>query len=308
MRNLIQSGEINVKSGFQSVLYVLEDDRLFMVSGYKLMKARENSGLLKCSKILLNGKTALCYRTGDMKPLDRMFGFLNFEAFLTVMQKVIDIIIEVEGNGFLQACNLDLSFDRIFVESKQLDAGVVYLPINNKNSASSDPEMDFRKALFEQIRQLPLYFSEAAERVCQCLMDGTRSLHDVKAVMAQVCRDESGEPEVFEVERKHDGTRTLAANLRLVSQSPIYPITLHDHSYEYVIGKHEAVAEGVLPISSVSRKHCTIYFTNGEYFVEDMDSTNGTRVNGVRLPSHQKRSISNGDIISIANIPFMVEC
>lgn len=308
MINLIQSGEIVIKNGFQSVLYVLEDDRLFMISGYKLMKARESSGLLKCSRIQLNGKTALCYQTGEMKPLDRMFGFLSFEAFLTIMQKVIDIILEVEGNGFLQACNLDLSFDRIFVESKHLDAGVVYLPINNKNAASRDPEMDFRKSLYEQIRQLPLYFSQAAEMVCQNLMDGTRTLRDVKAVMAQVSRTQSGEPEVYKVERRRDGTKTLAANLRLISQSRQYPVTLHDHSYEYVIGKHGAQAEGVIPVSSVSRKHCVIYFSNGEYYIEDLDSTNGTRVNGVRLPSHQRKRIFNGDVVSIANIPFKIEC
>ena len=38
-----------------------------------------------------------------------------------------------------------------------------------------------------------------------------------------------------------------------------------------------------LPLANVSREHAKVVFRNDEYFVEDLDSTNGTYVNGIRI-------------------------
>ena len=38
-----------------------------------------------------------------------------------------------------------------------------------------------------------------------------------------------------------------------------------------------------LSIGNVSRKHARVMFHNEEYYIEDLDSTNGTYVNGVKI-------------------------
>ncbi len=52
---------------------------------------------------------------------------------------------------------------------------------------------------------------------------------------------------------------------------------------------------------SVSRNHAMITCQNGQYFVTDMTSLNGTFVNGTRINSNYPCAIRNGDSITFAN-------
>ncbi len=58
--------------------------------------------------------------------------------------------------------------------------------------------------------------------------------------------------------------------------------------------------------ASISSKHATIYEENGEYFVKDNKSTNGTRVNGSRI---QNSILHDGDKVSFGkwNAIFLLE-
>jgi pSer/pThr/pTyr-binding forkhead associated (FHA) protein len=53
---------------------------------------------------------------------------------------------------------------------------------------------------------------------------------------------------------------------------------------------------------SVSRKHAKIYGHNGQYFVEDLNSKNGTWVNGVAMKSRLKVQVQEGAPIAIGNV------
>ncbi len=79
------------------------------------------------------------------------------------------------------------------------------------------------------------------------------------------------------------------------------------YNSEFVIGKQSGAVNGVIPNAAVSRKHCVITCANGNYFIEDLGSTNGTKINGTKIPSHQKTGISSGDIIKIADVKYQVE-
>ncbi|MFN2532216.1 MAG: FHA domain-containing protein [Pyrinomonadaceae bacterium] len=54
------------------------------------------------------------------------------------------------------------------------------------------------------------------------------------------------------------------------------------------------------PEAKVSRRHARITLTNGQYFVEDLGSTNGTFINrGKRLPPGQRQALCDGDEIIV---------
>lgn len=59
-----------------------------------------------------------------------------------------------------------------------------------------------------------------------------------------------------------------------------------------------------IPNSAVSRFHAVVTGGDGDYFVEDLGSTNGTLLNGKPV---KKARISPGDTISIANVEILVE-
>jgi len=54
------------------------------------------------------------------------------------------------------------------------------------------------------------------------------------------------------------------------------------------------------PEAKVSRRHARITLSNGQYFVEDLGSTNGTFINrGKRLPPGQRQVLCDGDEIIV---------
>jgi hypothetical protein len=54
------------------------------------------------------------------------------------------------------------------------------------------------------------------------------------------------------------------------------------------------------PEAKVSRRHARITLSNGQYFVEDLGSTNGTFINrGKRLPPGHRQALCDGDEIIV---------
>ena len=48
-------------------------------------------------------------------------------------------------------------------------------------------------------------------------------------------------------------------------------------------------------------------FKDDEYLVEDLNATNGTYLNGERIGNHERKKLSDGDVLKIAAISFKVE-
>lgn len=74
----------------------------------------------------------------------------------------------------------------------------------------------------------------------------------------------------------------------------------------------QPITVGRLPESSVpvnepnvSRKHCELRAVGNGFVVVDLGSTNGTRVNGVRISGEQ--ALSDGDVVSVGNLEMHFE-
>jgi pSer/pThr/pTyr-binding forkhead associated (FHA) protein len=81
------------------------------------------------------------------------------------------------------------------------------------------------------------------------------------------------------------------------------PLTGESHAVltEMVIGRHDA--DLVLDDTQVSRHHALIRWVRGELQLDDLRSTNGTRVNGVQIDG--SRTLQDGDVITVG--PFGIE-
>lgn len=60
-----------------------------------------------------------------------------------------------------------------------------------------------------------------------------------------------------------------------------------------------------IPFSEVSRQHCKLRVENGIVTVEDLESINGTFINGERV--HDITVVRPGDRLSLASVLFVVE-
>ena len=59
-----------------------------------------------------------------------------------------------------------------------------------------------------------------------------------------------------------------------------------------------------LDFPNVSGKHCELSYTNGFWVLRDLDSTNGVKVNGLRV---LKKVLAPGDVISIAKRSYTIQ-
>jgi pSer/pThr/pTyr-binding forkhead associated (FHA) protein len=75
---------------------------------------------------------------------------------------------------------------------------------------------------------------------------------------------------------------------------------------KFVIGRDEGCDIRLQGDSLVSRRHAMIEFSQGEYCIRDLGSTNGTYVNNKPLQKGERRPIEEGDIILIGKTSMPV--
>lgn len=77
---------------------------------------------------------------------------------------------------------------------------------------------------------------------------------------------------------------------------------------KYTIGRHED-CHICIPDPTVSNHHCTLVRMDdmSGYVARDEGSTNGTRVNGVRLQQDQEQRLVNSDILQVGAIEMLYD-
>lgn len=83
-------------------------------------------------------------------------------------------------------------------------------------------------------------------------------------------------------------------------------ITLNE--FPFFIGKLKSRMDYGLDHAAVSRFHAKITKENEEYFIYDLNSTNGTFLNGKQLNAREKTTIHDGDEIQFADVIYRFVC
>lgn len=94
--------------------------------------------------------------------------------------------------------------------------------------------------------------------------------------------------------------------LLLRSENPSYP-NIEITGSDFLIGKKKGVVDGLIKARGISRIHGKITKEGEEYYLTDLNSTNGTYLNGGRLEIHEKARIRPGDRIGFADVRYVVE-
>lgn len=75
----------------------------------------------------------------------------------------------------------------------------------------------------------------------------------------------------------------------------------------FIIGKQERICDFVLDVEGVSRMHLQFFEQNGELFAKDLNSRNGTRINGKQLENEENMRLYNGDEVNICGKKYRFE-
>lgn len=73
----------------------------------------------------------------------------------------------------------------------------------------------------------------------------------------------------------------------------------------FLLGKNAQQAAGIIEAEGISRLHAKISKQEGDYYLEDLNSTNGTYLNGNPVEYHQKKKLHKGDKIRLGAEEFL---
>lgn len=74
----------------------------------------------------------------------------------------------------------------------------------------------------------------------------------------------------------------------------------------FTIGREKT--HWIIPDERISRHHATLFISDGQYFIQDANSANGTFVNGSRLVPQQRYPLASGDVVKLGDvIQFQVD-
>ncbi len=108
------------------------------------------------------------------------------------------------------------------------------------------------------------------------------------------------------------GGETTVLSEAMATPSTPYLIRVKSGEKVYInkpvfrIGKEKSYVDFfIADNTAISRSHCNIHTENGEYYIEDTNSTNHTYVNGRLINSNVKTKLVNGDKVRLANEEFI---
>lgn len=323
--------------GANNIAYLLQDNNEFSVTGYKVMQNQSGSGLLRCAKLMYNGKIKLVYIVGDYKPLSYVATRLGVTELNAVVFNLIQRAMEIKTNGFFRAENLELSFDKIFVDVADYSVHLIYFPIAGGHTGKiSNFENEFRVALINLFNSFPVFRAPQFQRLCSDLSNGSLPLDVVMKKLQDSINSGYYEPAPMpnpmpiptpepvpnpyggagiETQYNAQGYQGMYQQQPQVMQptmtvsainSPVQ-LTLIISSPEYLIGKNPEMVNGaVMHNPAISRVHCKVTYSAGRYYLTDMGSANGTWINQQKLEKQQIVELHSGDYLKLANSDFIV--
>lgn len=302
MNRLIENGHILEMACGTNFSYILSDNSIFLSTEYKVLQSQANSNFVKCMKMLYNGKVQLFYHTTNLKPLSAMIPSLDADSFMIITANLISDIIDVKQNGFLSCQNIDVSFDKIFIDPTTYRVSLVYVPISKRAyDDDSAVENEIRTGLVKLISGVSAISSPKTIQLAADLSNGMLTMEDLSGLI-------KGHAPSDKRSEKRVSKNTAVKALRIIALDSPTRVEIEVTKDSFVLGKNASAVDGVISFNKmISRVHCRIDRRGDRFTITDLQSANGTYVNRVRLQPNQPQVINNGDVIRLANSDFQVK-
>lgn len=109
------------------------------------------------------------------------------------------------------------------------------------------------------------------------------------------------------IEITNHSKNQIAESDRTIIESQVRKLILTAENFELSIGDNDILgrngkfANYFKEYNKVSREHIRVYLEQNIWYIEDLNSTNGTYINNQKLNNGSKTRISNGDILKLSS-------
>lgn len=305
-----------------TLYYILMETELFDYIEYKVLNEQTEKGFLKCGRILYNGKVKIVYNITGYTSLKWLLERgLSTEKFLKIVKLLFDKLKEVESIGYMHLWNVVLDFEKIFLDDNQ-NLYLIYRPLNINENYQTITAL--KKRLLSTIHYYG-YGGEWIMRLQNVLRLETAQLNELCSVFRINDTVPPNPNKILQAEKapvKHNFFHAFKKDSQVINQGvknqgvknqgrkilkcrqENFSIRL-DTEKKLLLGK-QVTNNGVsIPFNpAISKLHAKIFEQNGEYYLVDLESKNGTYINGIRLAPIVAKIIRPGDTIRLANTDF----
>lgn len=289
-------------SGSSNASFILKNTDMFYDIGFRVMKNQKNGSILDCHQLKYNGKLKFVFFTDELTRLSDLLLRADSDHVMNLVSNLIRAIEEIQANGFLNVACVDSRLDHIFVDNRTLAVKLIYLPINipMNGALKSEFENDIRTQLIKLIQGLP-QADVKLNSLVNILMDGNL------LTLSEVARQIQTTPAAMNIVQNSavQPVEQQSTNVMLVSSLGKQSITITKP--RFLIGKSAEKVDGVIVgNTAISRVHCEVAVQDGNIWIVDKGSANGTYVNGQKIGTDKFVQIQVNDKIRIANEEYIV--
>lgn len=280
--------------------YLIPPTQTLNTTGFKVMQTLVPQGLVAAYRSSLNGQTRLVYDISDYEPLSALACCMTPAQFAQVARDLFRLFGKIRTNGFIRPENILLNQDQLMI-NQNMCVHLMYLPVDDSHNPTAklaSLDVTLRQLLVRFIEQNPNVRSERIARLDAVLKNPREPLSSAIAIL-NVKTPSPAEPPA----RKSSECRPL----QLARIGGNRKILLNIPCNGAVVGRNPEKSSVILSDSSVSGAHCRLFYDQQHWFVEDLGSVNGTKLNGVRLASNQPAPFKPDDLIEISRYIFTVK-
>lgn len=193
--------------------------------------------------------------------------------------------------------------------------------IEEKQEAISTVAVMAQEADLQQEEREALWSKDTGKKGIRFFKEGRKRKQAQKEEYREVLRQRMNEGKVFAVcEESHyhkletteaeEFGRTIFIEEAVVAKTvalykPDGEMIVALEKFPFVIGKKRENVDLVINDYSASRVHARITHEENGYYIEDLNSTNGTFKNGLRLQPYEKRKLESGDELRFGKTEYV---
>lgn len=293
-------------SDFNKAFIIKDKDRFSHEEHIEIEKCM-GENCIPCNKIIFNGKIKLIYITEKYRILTSIFERMNKKSFIKCLLQIIQCECKAKSNEKLDERKLLIDKRYIFWDMESEQVKMIYLPVTGNDISEEDALFNLKVFLKWLIQSVPMLDSRTEEDLITIITDvslAVEQMYENLLITFNKSMKLGIEPVKKEEPLKNNERRQLVLQMVNSRQQVIFRVQERD----FVIGRSAKYADGVVPDNTmVGRKHCRIKFLQNNYYLEDLDSKNGTFINGNRVLGTMSEAIAPNDVIRLANAEFVAK-
>lgn len=293
--------------------FLLKDNDNFSDEEMKEMEKCIGENYIAGNKVLFNGKIKLIYITERYRTLASILNQLEKKSYVKCLLQMLQCQCKIENSKKLEMRKLLLDKRYIFWDMESEQVKVIYLPLMDVDISEEDARCQLEDFLKWMVKSVTVLDSRTEKNLLSEITEKSITLnemyehifdifnHSTKLGIGVTKKEKShGRGEV----PKQEKVRQLILQMKGSNQ----PVLFRVCKKEFVIGRSARISDGVVSGSNkIGRQHCKILFYENKYFLMDLNSKNGTFLNGKKISENMSQEIAENDIIRLANVDFVAK-